>query len=90
MRVFSRLMISAAALALAGGLAAANAAPMVGKTGVASHVELVAAKKKTAAKKAAAKPAAKAKTKKPGPGTCGTGKYWDKKAKKCADASAKK
>lgn len=90
MRVFSKLVMSVAALALAGGLAAANAAPMVSQAPASSGVELVAAKKKAAVKKVAAKPAAKAKKKKAGPGTCGTGKYWDKKAKKCADAAAKK
>jgi hypothetical protein len=82
-------MMSVAALALAGGLAAANAAPMVGKAPAASGVELVAAKKKAAAKKVAAKPAAK-KAKKAGPGSCGVGNYWDKKTKKCASAAAKK
>lgn len=90
MRVISKLMMSVAALALAGGLTAANAAPMVSKVGVSSDVELVAAKKKPAAKKAAAKPAAKAKAKKAGPGSCGVGNYWDKKTKKCASAAAKK
>lgn len=77
MRVFSKLIISAAALALAGGIAAAHAAPTVGKLAVSSDVELVAAKK--AAKK-----------KKAGPGSCGTMMYWDKKAKACADATKKK
>jgi hypothetical protein len=89
MRVFSKLVISAAALALSGGLAAANAAPLVGKAAVSSGVELVAEKKKMAAAKKA-KPAAKAKAKKAGPGRCGVGNYWDKKTKKCASAAAKK
>ena len=78
MRVFSKLMISTAALALAGGLVAASvqAAPKVGKPSVSATVELIAGKK--AAKKKA------------GPGTCGPMKYWDRKAKACADATKKK
>jgi uncharacterized low-complexity protein len=76
MRVLSKVMISAAALALAGGLAAAQAAPVVGKLTISSDVELVAGKKKTA--------------KKAGPGSCGPMKYWDRKAKTCADATKKK
>jgi hypothetical protein len=30
------------------------------------------------------------KAKKPGPGTCGAMKYWDKKTRQCADATQKK
>jgi hypothetical protein len=76
MRVLSKLMMSAAALAFAGALAGAQAAPVVGKLAVSSDVALVAGKKKTA--------------KKAGPGRCGPMKYWDKKAKTCADATKKK
>jgi uncharacterized low-complexity protein len=78
MRVFGKVFASALALSVAIALTvfAAQAAPSVGKTSVSSQVELVAAHKK--------------KSKKAGPGRCGTMKYWDKKAKKCADAMKKK
>ncbi|NJM35339.1 MAG: hypothetical protein HC850_12220 [Rhodomicrobium sp.] len=77
MRVFGKVFASALALSFAGVLtvAAAQAAPVVGKPSVSSQIELVAKKKKS---------------KKAGPGRCGTMKYWDKKAKKCADARMKK
>jgi hypothetical protein len=91
MRLFGKTLASAAVLALVGGfsLGASQAAPSVAKTGVSSssQIELVAAKKK-AAKPAKKKAAATAK--KAGPGKCGVGNYWDKKAKKCASAAAKK
>ncbi|MGB0086282.1 MAG: hypothetical protein WBP94_13020 [Rhodomicrobiaceae bacterium] len=82
MRVFGKVLMSAAALALAGGfsLAFAQAAPTAGKPAVSSQLQLAAATKKTAK-------TAKAKT---GPGHCGKLKYWDKKTKKCADATQKK
>jgi hypothetical protein len=58
-----------------------------GKTSVGSAVEQIAAKKDDK------KPAPK-KSKKKGKaskaGKCGTNMYWDKKAKKCADAREKK
>jgi hypothetical protein len=47
------------------------------------------AKKKAAKKKAKKKKSAK-KAKSKGPGRCGAYMYWNKKAKKCADARAKK
>ncbi len=88
MRLFSKVVVSAAALALAGGLfiAPAQAAPAVGKVAVSSQLDLVAAKKKVAAKK----PAKAKKKAKAGPGSCGTMMYWDKKTKKCANAMFKK
>ena len=91
MRLFGKVLISAAALALAGGLSlgAVQAAPVTGKVAVSSQLDLVAAKKKkkTAAKKPAGKKAA---VKKGGPGTCGVMNYWDKKTRKCASAMTKK
>jgi hypothetical protein len=95
MRVFGKIMMSAAAFALAGGLVAASAQamPMLGKPGAASTIQLVAEKKKVPAKKTAAKKPAKKvakKVAKKGPGSCGTMMYWDKKAHKCADATQKK
>ena len=90
MRLFGKVLISAAALALAGGLSlgAVQAAPATGKVAVSSQLDLVAAKKKAAAKKPAAKK--KAAAKKGGPGSCGVMNYWDKKTKKCASAMTKK
>lgn len=97
MRLFGKVLVSAAALAFAGSLSmgAVQAAPVAGKVAVSSQLDLVAAKKpvkKKAVKKAAKKkPAAKATAKKKGsPGTCGVGNYWDKKTKACASAAAKK
>ena len=91
MRMFGKVLVSAAALAFAGSLSlgAVQAAPVTGKVAVSSQLDLVAAKKKkkTAAKKPAAKKAA---AKKGGPGTCGVMNYWDKKTKKCASAMTKK
>ena len=91
MRLFGKVLVSAAALALAGGLSlgAVQAAPVTGKVAVSSQLDLVAAKKKkkTAAKKPAGKKAA---AKKGGPGTCGVMNYWDKKTRKCASAMTKK
>jgi uncharacterized low-complexity protein len=77
MRVFGKVFASALALSVASALTvvAAQAAPSLGKTSVSSQIELIAKKKKS---------------KKAGPGRCGTMKYWDKKAKKCADATKKK
>lgn len=98
MRVFGKLIVSAAALAVAGSLTfvSAGAVPTAGKMSVSSNVVLAAEKKaKAAAKKpvkAKAKKTktAKAKGKKAGPGSCGVMKYWDKKTKGCADATTKK
>lgn len=98
MRLFGKVLVSAAALAFAGSLSmgAVQSAPVAGKVAVSSQLDLVAAKKpvkKKAVKKKAAKkkPAAKATAKKKGsPGTCGVGNYWDKKTKACASAAAKK
>jgi hypothetical protein len=92
MRLFGKVLVSAAALALAGGLSlgAVQAAPVTGKVAASSQLDLVAAKKKkkkTAAKKPAGKKAA---AKKGGPGTCGVMNYWDKKTRKCASAMTKK
>jgi hypothetical protein len=91
MRLFGKVLVSAAALALAGGLSlgAVQAAPVTGKVAVSSQLDLVAAKKKkkTAAKKPAGKKAA---AKKAGPGSCGVMNYWDKKTRKCASAMTKK
>ena len=91
MRMFGKVLVSAAALAFAGSLSlgAVQAAPVTGKVSVSSQLDLVAAKKKkkTAAKKPAAKKAA---AKKGGPGTCGVMNYWDKKTRKCASAMTKK
>ena len=91
MRLFGKVLVSAAALALAGGLSlgAVQAAPVTGKVAVSSQLDLVAAKKKkkTAAKKPAGKKAA---AKKGGFGTCGVMNYWDKKTRKCASAMTKK
>ena len=91
MRLFGKVLVSAAALALAGGLSlgAAQAAPVTGKVAASSQLDLVAAKKKkkTAAKKRTGKKAA---AKKGGPGTCGVMNYWDKKTRKCASAMTKK
>jgi hypothetical protein len=96
MRLFGKVLVSAAALAFAGSFSmeAVQAAPVAGKVAVSSQLDLVAAKKpvakKAVKKKAAKKPAAKAAKKKGGPGTCGVGNYWDKKTKACASAAAKK
>ena len=93
MRLFGKVLVSAAALAFAGSLSlgVVQAAPVTGKVAVSSQLDLVAAKKKAAKKTAAKKPAAKkAAVKKGGPGTCGVGNYWDRKTKKCASAAAKK
>jgi hypothetical protein len=67
--------LMAAALVTAGG---AQAVSKLNAPSIGSTVELAKAKK------------AKAKAKKTGPGYCGTMKYWDKKKKACADATAKK
>jgi hypothetical protein len=97
MRMSGKVLASAVALALAGvmSMGVAQAIPAAGKVAVSSQLDLIAAKKaaakKPAAKKTAAKkPAAKKAAKKGGPGTCGVMKYWDKKTKKCADATTKK
>jgi hypothetical protein len=97
MRMFGKVLVSAAALALAGGLSlgAVQAAPVTGEVAVSSQLDLVAAKKKaakkTAKKTAAKKPAAKkAAAKKGRPGGCGVMNYWDKKTGKCASAMTKK
>ena len=91
MRLFGKVLVSAAALALAGGLSlgAVQAAPVTGTVAVSSQLDLVAGtkKKKTAAKKPAGKKAA---AKKGGPGSCGVMNYWDKKTRKCASAMTKK
>jgi hypothetical protein len=77
MRVFGKLMASAAALAFASSVTfvSAGAVP-TGKLSVSSEVVLTAGKK--------------AKGKKAGPGRCGVMKYWDKKTRSCADATTKK
>jgi hypothetical protein len=94
MRVFGKLIVSAAALAVAGSLTfgSAGAVPTAGKMAMSSSVVLAAEKKaKAAAKKPVkAKKTAKAKGKKAGPGSCGVMKYWDKKTRSCADATTKK
>jgi hypothetical protein len=98
MRLCGKILVSAAALALAGGLSlgTVHAVPVTGKVAASSQLDLVAEKKpaakKAAAKKAAAKkPAAKkVAAKKGGPGTCGVMNYWDKKTKKCVSAMTKK
>jgi hypothetical protein len=89
MRLFGKVLVSAAALALAGALSmgAAQAAPVTGKVAVSSPLDLVAAKKKVAAKKPAAKKTA---AKKATPGGCGVMMYYDKKTKSCANAMFKK
>lgn len=94
MRMFGKVLVSAAALAFASSLSlgVVQAAPVTGKVAVSSDFDLVAAKK-AAKKKVAAKkkPAAKkAAAKKGGPGSCGAYNYWDKKTKKCASAMTKK
>jgi hypothetical protein len=95
MRMFGKVLVSAAALAFASSLSlgVVQATPVTGKVAVSSDFDLVAAKK-AAKKKVAAKkkkPAAKkAAAKKGGPGTCGAYNYWDKKTKKCASAMTKK
>jgi hypothetical protein len=78
MRVFGKLIVSAAALAIASSLTfvSAGAVPTAGKMSMSSKVVLAAGKK--------------AKAKKAGPGHCGAMKYWDKKTRSCADATAKK
>jgi hypothetical protein len=97
MRVFGKFVVSAAAMALASSLTlvSAQAVPSAGKMSLSSQVVKVAEEKKDTKKKPAAKkakPKAKAKkgAKKVGPGSCGVMKYWDKKTKKCADATTKK
>ena len=78
MRMFGKVLVSAAALAFASSLSlgAVQATPVTGKVAVSSDFDLVAAKKAAA--------------KKGGPGTCGVMNYWDKKTKKCASAMTKK
>jgi hypothetical protein len=93
MRMFGKVLVSAAALAFAGGLSlgAVQAAPVTGKVAMSSQLDLVAAKKKAAKKTAAKKPAAKkTAAKKGGPGSCGVMNYWDKKTRKCVSAMTKK
>ena len=92
MRLFGKVLMSVAALAFAGTLSmgAAQAAPMTGKVAVSSQLDLVAAKKKAAAKKPVKKAAKKAAVKKATPGGCGVGNYYDRKTKACASAAAKK
>jgi len=91
MRILGKFLASAAVLAFVSGVSVGGAqAVPAGKVAASSQVELIAAKKKAAPKKKAAKKSAKKAAKKGGPGTCGTMKYWDKKTKKCADATTKK
>ena len=89
MRIFGKVVLSAAALALAGGLSVGSvqAAPAIGKVAASSQLELVAGKKKTAAKKRTGKKVA---SKKARPGGCGVMNYYDRKTGKCASAMSKK
>lgn len=92
MRVFGKLIVSAAALAFAGSVTfvPVGAVPTTGKMSVSSEIVLAAGKKAKAKAKKPVKTAAKAKGKKVGPGHCGVMKYWDKKTRSCADATTKK
>jgi len=97
-------IVKAAALALAGifAVTTAEAAPLVSKPVTESVIGFVQAKKdekaapkkaapkKAEAKKAAPKKKAAAKKASSKAGKCGTGNYWDKKAKKCVAAADKK
>ena len=90
MRLFGKVLVSAAALAFAGAfsMGAVQAAPVTGKVAASSQLDLVAAKKKkVAAKKKGAKKVA---AKKAAPGGCGTMMYYDRKTRKCASAMTKK
>ena len=77
MRLFSSVVTSAAAFAFVTGLSltSAHALSPVGKPFASSTVLFVADKPKKSVN---------------APGRCGTGKYYDKKTKKCADAALKK
>ena len=92
MRLFGKVLMSVAALAFAGTLSmgAVQAAPVAGKVAVSSQLDLVAAKKKAAAKKPVKKAVKKVAKKKATPGGCGVGNYYDRKTKACASAAAKK
>ncbi len=87
MRLFGKVLLSTAALALAGALSmgAAQAAPIAGKVAVSSQLDLVAMKKMVHKKKVK-----KHSAKKTHPGGCGTMMYYDKKTGTCANAMTKK
>jgi hypothetical protein len=102
MQALGRIYITGATLALAAALtfSVAHAVQPTGGPVVSSSLERVAekaakAKAQTASEKPAPKKvaegtgAAKPKASRPRPGGCGTGKYYDRKTKTCADASAK-